>query len=62
MGDNPRDSVVDQYCHSWDVATLFICDGSVFVTQGAANPALTISAIAARTADHIRDAASRQEL
>lgn len=62
MGTDPSTSVVDQYCRSWDVPNLFICDGSVMVTQGAANPALTISAIAARTADHIRDAAARREL
>ncbi|MGH2457404.1 MAG: GMC oxidoreductase, partial [Chloroflexota bacterium] len=62
MGSDPRDSVVDQFCRSWDVPNLFVCDGSVMVTQGSANPALTISAIAARTADHLRDAASRNEL
>lgn len=53
MGNDPRTSVVDQYCRSWDVPNLWICDGSVMVTQGAANPAITISAIAARTADYI---------
>jgi choline dehydrogenase-like flavoprotein len=62
MGSNPRDSVVDQHCRSWDVPNLWICDGSVMVTQGSANPALTISAIAARTADFIRAAGVRQEL
>lgn len=62
MGDDPRTSVVNQFCRSWDVPNLFICDGSVMVTQGSANPALTISAIAARTADYIRRAASRREL
>ena len=62
MGSDPETSVVDQYCRSWDVSNLFICDGSVMVTQGSANPALTISAIAARTADHIRASAARREL
>lgn len=62
MGTEPDNSVVDQYCRTWDVPNLFICDGSVMTTQGAANPALTISAIAARTADHIRAAAGRGEL
>src|SRR5579875_682251 len=62
MGSDPRTSVVDQYCRAWDVPNLFICDGSVLVTQGAANPALTISAITARTADYIRNAAARREL
>ncbi|HEX5416770.1 MAG TPA: GMC family oxidoreductase [Chloroflexota bacterium] len=62
MGDKPSNSVVDQYCRSWDVPNLTICDGSVLVTEGAANPALTIAAIAARTADALREAARRQEL
>ncbi len=62
MGDDPQTSVVDQHCRSWEVPNLFICDGSVMVTQGSANPALTISAIAARTADFIREASLRHEL
>ena len=53
MGFNPNDSVVDQWCRSWDVPNLFVCDGSVLPTQGSSNPALTISALAARTADWI---------
>jgi len=32
---------------------LFIADGSVLPTQGSANPALTIMAVAARAADHM---------
>jgi choline dehydrogenase-like flavoprotein len=58
MGTSPENSVVDQWGHSWDVPNLFICDGSVMPTQGSANPALTISAIAARTADWLRQAAA----
>lgn len=54
MGANADDSVVDQWCRSWDVPNLFVCDGSVLPTQGSANPALTISALAARAADWIR--------
>jgi choline dehydrogenase-like flavoprotein len=53
MGKDPRTSVVDPWCRTHDVPNLFIGDGSVFVTVGAANPALTISALAARTADGI---------
>ncbi|HET8654952.1 MAG TPA: GMC family oxidoreductase, partial [Longimicrobiaceae bacterium] len=54
MGASATDSVVDRWCRSWDVPNLFVCDGSVLPTQGSANPALTISALAARTADWIR--------
>jgi choline dehydrogenase-like flavoprotein len=53
MGSDPRTSVVDQWCRSWDVPNLFICDGSVFVTSSAVNPSLSIEAIAMRTAQYI---------
>jgi len=53
MGKDPRRSVVNEYCQSHDIPNLFICDASVFVTSGGANPTETIMAIAARTADHI---------
>jgi choline dehydrogenase-like flavoprotein len=53
MGNDPRSSVVNSWCRTHDVPNLFIGDGSVFVTGGAANPALTISALAARTASGV---------
>jgi choline dehydrogenase-like flavoprotein len=62
MGFSPADSVVDGWCRSWDVPNLLVCDGSVLPTQGSANPALTISALAARTADWLRTAAPRGDL
>jgi choline dehydrogenase-like flavoprotein len=62
MGDDPRSSVVNGDCRSWDIPNLWICDGSVFPTVGGVNPSLTIQAIACRTADRIRTLASRGEL
>jgi choline dehydrogenase-like flavoprotein len=62
MGDDPRTSVVDADCRSWDIPNLWICDGSVFPTVGGVNPSLTIQAIACRTADRIRALAARGEL
>ena len=53
MGQDPGSSVVDRWCKAHDVPNLFIGDGSVFVTAGAVNPALTISALATRTAGGI---------
>ena len=53
MGMDPSSSVVDPWCRTHDVTNLFIGDGSVFVTGAAVNPALTISALATRTADGI---------
>ena len=40
-------------CRTFAVPNLYITDGSVLPTQGVANPALTIMALAARCADHL---------
>ncbi|WP_340537768.1 GMC family oxidoreductase [Nocardioides sp. GXZ039] len=53
MGDDPADSVVDQYGRAHDVPNLFIIDGSVFVTSGAVNPTSTIAALALRSVEHL---------
>jgi len=53
MATRPEEGVVDQHGRSFAVPNLFIADGSVLPTQGSANPALTIMAVAARTADHL---------
>ncbi|HUB47353.1 MAG TPA: GMC family oxidoreductase [Acetobacteraceae bacterium] len=62
MGDDPRTSVVNADCRSWDIRNLWICDGSVFPTVGGVNPSLTIQAIACRTGDRIKAMARRGEL
>ena len=53
MAADERHGVVDRYCRSFAVPNLYITDGSVLPTQGSANPALTIMAVAARTAHHL---------
>jgi choline dehydrogenase-like flavoprotein len=53
MGSDPDSSVVDKFGRTHDIANLFVCDGSVFPTQGSANPGLTIQSLAARTADYL---------
>ncbi len=45
--------VVDRNLCSFAVGNLYITDGSVLPTQGSANPALTIMALAARAAEHL---------
>lgn len=62
MGEDPRTSVVNGDCRSWDIPNLWICDGSVFPTVGGVNPSLTIQAIACRTGDRIKRLAARGEL
>jgi choline dehydrogenase-like flavoprotein len=53
MAADERDGVVDRHGRSFAVPNLYITDGSVLPTQGSANPALTIMAVAARTAQHL---------
>ena len=53
MGANSESSVIDQDHRVWDVPNLFICDGSAMPTQGSANPALTIMALASRLAQRL---------
>jgi len=53
MGNNPKTSVVNGFCQTHDIPNLFVCDASVFVTSGGANPTETVMAIAARTADYV---------
>src|SRR5205823_6646805 len=53
MGSAPERSVVDADHRAWEVPNLFIADGSVMPTQGSANPALTIMALASRLAERL---------
>jgi choline dehydrogenase-like flavoprotein len=55
MGADPAKGVVDADLRSFSVPNLYITDGSVLPTQGSANPALTIMALAARAADRMHD-------
>jgi choline dehydrogenase-like flavoprotein len=53
MASDPGRSVVDSDHRTWEVPNLFIADGSVMPTQGSANPALTIMALASRLAERL---------
>jgi choline dehydrogenase-like flavoprotein len=53
MGASPESSVVDADHRAWGIPNLFIADGSVMPTQGSANPALTIMALASRLAQRL---------
>jgi choline dehydrogenase-like flavoprotein len=53
MAAEERSGVVDANLRSFAVPNLYIADGSVLPTQGSANPALTIMALAARLGDHL---------
>jgi choline dehydrogenase-like flavoprotein len=53
MAAREEDGVVDADLRTFAVPNLYVTDGSVLPTQGAANPALTIMALAARAADRL---------
>jgi choline dehydrogenase-like flavoprotein len=53
MGTSPEESVVDADHRVWGVPGLIVADGSACPTQGSANPALTIMALASRLADRL---------
>jgi choline dehydrogenase-like flavoprotein len=53
MGSDPRKSVLNQYCQSWEVSNLFVADGAGFVSNADKNPTLSIMAIAWRASDYL---------
>jgi choline dehydrogenase-like flavoprotein len=53
MGSDAESSVVDSDHRAWGVSNLFVCDGSVMPTQGSANPALTVMALASRLGERL---------
>lgn len=53
MGDDPRRSVLNQFCQAWEVDNLFVTDGACFVSNADKNPTLSIMAIAWRASDYI---------
>jgi choline dehydrogenase-like flavoprotein len=53
MGENPRTSVVDSFQRTHDHNNLYLVGSGTFPTGGTANPTLTLSALAMRTADSI---------
>jgi choline dehydrogenase-like flavoprotein len=50
MGFTPEDGVVDSTHRIWESPNVFVADGSVMPTEGAANPALAIMALSDRLA------------
>jgi choline dehydrogenase-like flavoprotein len=55
MGEDPKTSVVDKWQCSHDHPNLYLVGSGTFPTVGTANPTLTLSALALRTAEHIID-------
>jgi choline dehydrogenase-like flavoprotein len=53
MAARRKYGVVDRDLKMFGLPNVYVVDGSVLPTQGAANPALTIMVLAARCADHL---------
>lgn len=53
MGNDPKTSVVDSFQRSHDHQNLYLVGSGTFPTVGTANPTLTLSALALRTAERI---------
>ena len=62
MGADPKTSVTDRWCRTWDVDNLYITDGAVFASNADKNPTLTIMALAWRASDHMLARMRRKEL
>ncbi len=61
MGDDAASAVVDANGRTFDVPNLYVSDNSTFPSSLAANPALTVMALALRTADRFLERARRME-
>jgi choline dehydrogenase-like flavoprotein len=62
MGADPKSSVTDKWCRTWDVDNLFLTDGASFVSNADKNPTLTIMANAWRVSDRILERMRQKEL
>jgi gluconate 2-dehydrogenase alpha chain len=52
-GGDPKNSVVNRYCQSWDIPNLFILGSSTFPSMCGHNPTLTVEALPYMSADAI---------
>ncbi|HVU26028.1 MAG TPA: GMC family oxidoreductase [Opitutus sp.] len=59
MGRDPKTSVTNPWCRTWDVKNLYLCDGAPFCSNADKNPTLTIMALAWRTCDHVLEEMQR---
>ncbi len=53
MGNDPKTSVTNKYGRLWEIDNIFVADGSLHVTNGGFNPALTIFALGYWIGDYI---------
>jgi len=62
MSEDPEDGVTNRWGQAHEIDNLFVSDGSLFSSSAAANPTLTIVALAIRQADYIAEQMRRKVL
>jgi choline dehydrogenase-like flavoprotein len=62
MGDNPRTSVLNQWCQAHDAKNVFVADSGPFVSNAHKNMTWTILALAMRTGEHIAEERNKGNL
>ncbi|MEY2881543.1 MAG: Fructose dehydrogenase large subunit [Verrucomicrobiota bacterium] len=62
MGADPKKSVTNQWCQTWDVKNLLVTDGGPFCSNADKNPTLTIMALAWRASDHLLEEMNKGNL
>ncbi|MDB5413866.1 MAG: family oxidoreductase [Rubritepida sp.] len=55
MGSDPKTSVLNRYCQSWDVPNVFVSGASAFPQNAGYNPTGTVGALCCMMVDAIRD-------
>ena len=54
MSNDPSDGVTDKWGRTHEISNIFVADGSCFPSSSAANPTLTIVALAIRQSEKIK--------
>ena len=62
MGNDPKTSVLNKWNQSHDIKTLFVVDGSSFVSGGSQNPTLTIMTLCVRSMDYLMGEMKRSNI
>ncbi len=62
MGSDPKRSVLNQYCQSWEVDNLFVTDGAGFLSNADKNPTLSIMAIAWRASEYLAEQLAQRSI
>jgi choline dehydrogenase-like flavoprotein len=62
MGNDPKESVLNQWCQSHDHKNLFVVDGAAFTSGGWQNPTMTILALSMRASEYLAGEMNKQNI